>query len=322
MALSMFEKSGRDDTVTSQCPYCGNRLAASFIFCPQCGASQQGPQSDADRLSPFEYPPMGMQLRVRRARRALYVCGALAVVGFAAYLAVPSDGPTHRARIDGAMTAGPNPASLDEDATAANAPMNTPGEAPPQRDIDIAGLNVARAPDQSGADTDIAGLDIASEPVASAASVEPASKNDAAARIDVTRQLAMARTDLGRNNLWPAQRAIANALSAQPDNADAQRLRAELASRVQDRNALIEHARLCERSRQWACTREYAQRALRVDTSSREAKRLLARASGNRRETVVHRDRPNLLARLRHWFHQSIAQADSRPASPSPWNRP
>ncbi|HEY1608883.1 MAG TPA: zinc ribbon domain-containing protein [Paraburkholderia sp.] len=323
VALSMFDKSGRDDTGTSQCPYCGNRLATSFIFCPQCGASQQGAQSDADRDPPFEYAPMGMQLRARRAWRVLYICGALAVVGFAAYLAAPSDGPTHRAQIAGGITAGANHGPPNEDATPADASMDAPSGLLPQRDIDIAGLNVAQAPSQPDADTDIAGPDIASESVPSAASVEPASKSDAATRIDVTRQLAIVRTDLGRNDLWPAQRALANALSAQPANADAQRMRTDLASREQDRNALIEHARLCERSGQWACAREYAERAVRVDKSSLEAKRLLARASGNRRETVGYRGDPNLLVRLHHWFEQSIAQSESKPAaSPSPWNRP
>jgi len=323
------------------------------MFCPQCGANQLvSPSASAtDEFAP-EALPRGLgnrlhaymrklsgrwtpydgyrdpalddeairrQRRWHRTRRWLYVCGGLAAVAFAAYQFMPGDGP-----MDGAQMAG--------GAAPADSAMGAQAEPPPGDDIDIAGLNVPSAQGQPDADVDLTGLNIASEPSAPDAMSGPpgsqgrelASRSDANARIDVTRQLAIARTDLSRNSLWPARHAVVNALSAQPGNADALRLLAELASRERERDSLIEHARQCERSGQRGCAREYARRAVSVDRSSRDAKRLLARASGNRRETVVRRDSPNLFTRLHHWFKQSLAQADARPVnqSSSPWERP
>jgi hypothetical protein len=100
------------------------------------------------------------------------------------------------------------------------------------------------------------------------------------ARPDVARELASARASLDKNNLWPARRSIMAALAAQPGNADAQRMRAELAAREQQRDALIGQARQCERQRQWACMRQDAGHAVTIDASSREARRLLTAANG------------------------------------------
>lgn len=351
----MLDKTDREDTGLSQCPYCGSRFAAPLLFCPQCGANQRAASSAAagftpddapsrgfadrlraylgtlrggstpygdDRYPPIDYEPIDEERELRRSRRPLYVGGALALVAFAvaAYLIVPGSEPGAMRRvqmIEGSV-ARAHHTPLDEDAP------------PAPQDIDIAGLNVPSGQSSPGTGIDIAGLNVPSGPnPPEAMPTLPESpalvpKTDTNARPDVTKQLAIARTDLNRNSLWPARRAIANALAAQPDNADAQRMRTELASRERERDSLIGHARQCARSRQWSCTRQYAERAASVDTSSRDAKRLLARASGsNRGETFARRGDPDLLVRLHRWFQQSIAQSEARPArqSPPPWDR-
>lgn len=105
-----------------------------------------------------------------------------------------------------------------------------------------------------------------------------ASKSNAGTRPDVARNLASARASLDKDSLWPARRAITNALAEQPNNADAQQLRTELTSREQERDALLGYARLCEREARWVCVWQNAGHAVTLDTSSQEARRLLARA--------------------------------------------
>jgi len=356
----MFDKPRRDDTGPSQCLQCGSRLAAPLMFCPQCGANQLAASAIAGSAPDARRPGFASRLRafatrlrpgrsaryglpedpafdgepVRRPsrwRRPLYLCGGLAVVAFAAYLVVPGDGPMRRAQTTEGAVSGAYRTPPQADAGDASTDAGT-GLLPAQ-DIDIAGLNIPSVPGEPKADADLAGLDADAGSAAPGAASGPAdnpspaprSRRGAGERTDVTRQLAMARADLGRNRLWPAHRAVEGVLAAQPGNKDALQLRAELASRERERDALIDHARECARTRQWACERQYAQRAANVDASSRDAKRLLARASGTSRETVVaRRGNPDLLGRLHHWFRQSLAQADLRPASPLPptWDRP
>jgi len=335
----MLEQTGRDEAFHSQCLHCGCQLAAPLMFCPQCGANQLAAEPDAsgafvadppppsllERLRAFRrtppeesfvYVPVGRQRRLRRIRRSLYGGGAVVVAAVAAYLVIPGNSPKHHFRDASGSVA----SALDEDA--ATPPMD--------QNIDIAGLNIAPTPGSTKPAIDIAGLDIASQPVAretAPAALDhpppaPASKHDTSERRDATRQLAIARTDLARNRLWPARRAITNALAADPDNANAQQLRTELASRERERDALIGHASECARHREWRCVHQYAARAASVDTSSRDARRLLARSTDTPREIFVHRSPPNLFAKLHHWFRQSLAEAESRPSTPPQWERP
>jgi hypothetical protein len=310
-----------------------------LIFCPQCGANQlavpdadesasgAAPRGFASRLREFilrgrsmryvddpypttyDYESIDESRGLRRLRRTLYVCGALAVAGFAAYLVVPGNEPSQSGQTVAASAQGAT------DARSA---------APSSQDIDIAGLNIAPSQSQPKTDIDIAGLDVGGQSTPLAAtpdpsangSAAPASKSDPNWHADATRPLDIARANLKRNDLWAARRAIEDALFAEPDNADALRLRADLASRERDRDLLLDHARQCARIGQWHCARQYAGRAASIDTSSRDAKRLLARGpSGTPHETVVHRDKPDLLARLHHWFQQSLARADTPPRS-------
>ncbi len=97
-------------------------------------------------------------------------------------------------------------------------------------------------------------------------------------RGDVQRDLAFARDSLNKNNLWRARQAITEALAVQPANGDAQQLRADLNAREKQRDSVLGFARLCARDGQWDCVWHNAGNALSIDASSREAKRLLARA--------------------------------------------
>jgi hypothetical protein len=129
----------------------------------------------------------------------------------------------------------------------------------------------------------------------------PATAAYAYARPDIARNLSVARASLDKNSLWPARRAIMAALAAQPGNADAQQMRAELTEREQQRDALIGHARACAHEREWACARQDAGRAVSVDSSSLEAKHLLA-LSGGEHKAPHH-------GRIWPWESQTYAQA-------------
>ena len=144
-------------------------------------------------------------------------------------------------------------------------------------------------------------------------------------RADVARQLAIARASLDRNSLWPAHRAIANVLAAQPDNDDAQQMRADLVARERARNALLADARRCTRSAQWGCVRQSARRAAGIDTSSREARRLLARAAAGQGAGAARYGSPSVLDRLQRWLEQrSSGQTPVKrtPAQLQSWDHP
>ncbi|WP_091994678.1 hypothetical protein [Paraburkholderia lycopersici] len=105
-----------------------------------------------------------------------------------------------------------------------------------------------------------------------------AAKASANARADVARSLASARANLDKSSLAPARSAIMTALAEQPGNGYALQMQAELASREQERDSLLGYARLCAREGQWVCAWHNAGHALTVDSSSSEAKDMLARS--------------------------------------------
>jgi hypothetical protein len=67
-------------------------------------------------------------------------------------------------------------------------------------------------------------------------------------------------------------------LAAQPDNIDALRMRQELASREQARDASLRIARGCAQQGSWTCVWHSAGDALAKDTGSAEAKSLVSRS--------------------------------------------
>lgn len=109
-----------------------------------------------------------------------------------------------------------------------------------------------------------------SSPISSQASNQPAKP-----RVNAARQLRAARANLQRNNLSATKTRLAAAIAAQPDNPDALRLRKAVASREQQRDALLSVARGCGYIAQWSCVQHSAGDALAVDSSSQEAQRLV-----------------------------------------------
>jgi hypothetical protein len=97
-------------------------------------------------------------------------------------------------------------------------------------------------------------------------------------RVDASRQIKAARANLQQNNLSATKVRLAAAIAAQPDNPDAQRMRAALAEREQQRDALLSVARGCSYVARWACVWLKAGDALLVDSSSKEAQGLVSLA--------------------------------------------
>lgn len=313
----MFDEPGRDDAAPEQCRYCGARMKAPLIFCPQCGANllaKPSPEAEAmlfpdaladppargglserllnampwarhrarmsDAAMPFDYAPHD-EPAAPPPRRSRAVWGGVAMIGvvigaYAMFHRGPST-PRHGVQIIEGKVLRPLGASA---ALAANPPVvpmartSTLPVIPAMPAAPIAPA-VPTAP--------VAPVDDASEQAQEASFGQrnsPGPKPSAYANSAVTKDLLNARAALDRHSLWPARKAVTSALAAQPSNPDAQQLRTELVAREQERDALIGDARQCAHARQWTCVRRSAGRAASVDISSREAKRLLARASG------------------------------------------
>jgi len=90
--------------------------------------------------------------------------------------------------------------------------------------------------------------------------------------------LARAHDGLGKNNLQLARSGIFWALSLQPDNPEALRLKQDLLSRERARNAALKAARGCVVQERAMCAWQNANTALSIDSSSHEAKGLVARS--------------------------------------------
>lgn len=97
--------------------------------------------------------------------------------------------------------------------------------------------------------------------------------------VDASKQIRSARANLQQNNLSATKARLAAAIAAQPDNPDALRMREAVAEREQRRDALLSVARGCSYVARWACVWHKAGDALRVDSSSKEAQRLLTLAT-------------------------------------------
>jgi hypothetical protein len=302
----MFNEPGHEDTGPWQCPYCGIRLNAPLLLCPQCGANQLAAASRlaaaeeatpsermrgmADRLRTqwnappgkpggeavysSDYPSVDEESMARRRRVPRYAWGGLAALVFAlsGYAIVHRDEWEPKLGVQVVVGSVMGSKGKDE-ALAARLPAAH--GAPP-----IAAQSPHAKPTQTASNR--AQQNVAQQKAPPAARL-PATSAYAYARPDVARNLATARASLDKNSLWPARRAIMAALAEQPGNADAQQMRAELTEREAQRDALIGHARQCAHERQWACTRQEAGRAVSIDSSSLEAKHLLALSGGEHR---------------------------------------
>jgi len=98
-------------------------------------------------------------------------------------------------------------------------------------------------------------------------------------RAEAARYLRAARINLKANNLSATKSRIAAALAAQPDNREAQRLRATVHTLEQQRDALLSLARSCGSIGHLACASRDAGIALQIDSSSKTARRLSTQAT-------------------------------------------
>ncbi|CAG9214234.1 conserved hypothetical protein [Paraburkholderia tropica] len=308
----MFNEPGRGAPGPRQCPHCGNRLNAPLIFCPQCGANQLAGASRGGEGGTPERPrvvsqrfhtergavPAGFGRErfyadydgyraheshgARRSRLPLYAFGAVALVAaaLAGYVISHRDAPAGAMigqSVEGAVSSQQDGTRAPSATTATVHAAPLAGPAPAHRDATARAVpSVAAVPTQSAhaAPTPRNGaVD------ARASADQSAEKNGGTAtRADVARNLAVARTNLDKNRLWPARRAITSALAAQPGNAEAQQMKADLQAREQERDALLGYGRLCAREGKWSCAWQNAGHAVTIDASSQEAKRLLARS--------------------------------------------
>ncbi|MEM5328455.1 hypothetical protein VSR34_17950 [Paraburkholderia sp. JHI2823] len=223
-----------------------------------------GPPGNAGgkRVYDGDYPSIDEETITRRPRRPLYAwvgLGALAIA-LTAYAVLRSD---WEPKLGAQVVEGSVTGSKDKLALPAARPHGAhvmaalPRAATTRANMAQPGVALQKAP---------------------AFKLAPAAPSYANAHSDAARNLASARASLDRNNLWPARRAITSALDAEPGNTDAQQIEADLVAREQERDMLIGLARQCEHLRQWACVRQDAGHAVNVDTSSREARRLLTLA--------------------------------------------
>lgn len=96
---------------------------------------------------------------------------------------------------------------------------------------------------------------------------------------DVSRHIKAARFDLQQNNLSATKARLAAAIAVQPGNRDALNMRSTLNTREQQRDALLSLARSCGTIARWTCVRHSAGSALQIDSSSKEAQRLVMLAA-------------------------------------------
>ncbi|MGF6677044.1 hypothetical protein [Paraburkholderia sp. WSM4174] len=98
-------------------------------------------------------------------------------------------------------------------------------------------------------------------------------------RADAERNLKAAHGYLQRGNLSATKARLAAVTTAQPGNRDARSMRAQVSTLEQQRDALLSLARGCGNVGHWECASHNANEALRIDSSSKAAQRLVALAS-------------------------------------------
>jgi hypothetical protein len=117
-------------------------------------------------------------------------------------------------------------------------------------------------------------------------------------RPDVSTNLQIAHAMLQRDNLAAAESRVAAVLAVQPKNRDALSMREDLRARQQQRDAALDLARGCAYMGRWTCAWHNAGNALVIDSSSADAKRIVAQAmreaqSGSARATMPLTDSPH-----------------------------
>jgi hypothetical protein len=91
--------------------------------------------------------------------------------------------------------------------------------------------------------------------------------------------LYIARLALITNDLSAARKNLAEVPAELSNDAEAKRIRAELAQREAARDTAMQHARACDTAASWRCARRYAKEAIAIDTSYPDSRVLLKRAN-------------------------------------------
>lgn len=94
---------------------------------------------------------------------------------------------------------------------------------------------------------------------------------------DLSEALRAAHAGLAHNSLAEAKSALSDAMSIEPNNADAAQIQGEIGDREKRRDAALNVASNCAKDKQWSCVREHAAHALAIDVSSADAQSLLER---------------------------------------------
>jgi len=315
----MLNAPGHDDSGPSECPYCGTLFNAALALCPQCGANQLAAASriaaasedvpgehahgvverlralpgglGCNRTYNGEYPSIDEEQVAERRRLPRYAWAGLGVLA----VALSGYAFLHRSEWEPKLGVQVVEGSVSGAKGIQNT-QSTQGTLATLTNRPHTLLPRAGAPQHRVAQGN-----------APAASHAPAAPRYASAHPEVASNLASARLNLDKNNLWPARRALTSALAVEPGNPEAQQMQTDLVAREQQRDALIGQARQCEHERQWACVRQNAGQAVDVDASSREARHLLTLASGEHRPAGGRRN-----GRTWPWESQYAQAGDSR----------
>ncbi len=291
-----------------QCEHCGAPLAGRFTPCPQCHARPvdslgaratpppplQVPLEDTEPMLPARlitpriWRPSSRDLidpsvvttespvtapASQRLRQPLVLGASLLVVASAVYLGfihsndsvegtpIAVSGKVKTQNVGPPLAAAQRSAPMFVAQTPVRpAPVRTPPTPPPASTLPAPGRMVtasAEAKRNPGGQT---------------------SKPPDKPRVDASKQMRAARANLQQNNLSATKARLAAAIAVQPDNPEAQRMRAAVAEREQQRDALLSVARGCGYTARWACVWHKAGDALQLDSSSKEAQLLVSLA--------------------------------------------
>lgn len=311
----MLSDSSIDQRDFSLCGHCGATLLSRFAFCPGCHgrtpvaqsmrfeapmgmpmmfseasalsvprAPSHTGRSSSQSLRKFAYPyavveesELDRPLR-QRLRQPLALAVSVLVATSAVYLGFihrDDAGIGEPIGVSGAVRTQTPAQTFKPGARQALKPSVTPAQR------GAATLTAKRIASAVAASAPLVATSFTSRSDTPAATGNPRTQAPEKARteIDVSRHLRAARANLQNNNLSATRTRLAAAIAAQPRNRDALNLRATLAEREQQRDALLSLARGCGYIERWNCVSHTASDALAIDASSQEAHRLVTLAT-------------------------------------------
>jgi hypothetical protein len=234
----------------------------------------------------LEEPPYatgGSRVTVRRVMLASAVVVVIGL-GFVAHALFSDNGDQEESSADQAE------ASINQDARSTT---GTIAPLAPDQSGHLSGT-IKAAPDAStltanSAKANAAKQAVAAAPVAAIAPVAPVTPvappviivppRPAAPQFhDVSQALQAAHSAFNANDLSTAQAALTSAQTLQPGNSEAQTMASELRPLTARRDTALQAAQACVAQQSWACARQHANDALKLDTSNETAKAILQRA--------------------------------------------